>query len=70
MNQLVGIKNLEGLSVEAAQSQFGFGFALKHHDGHYPEKQYLFPSAETQALWLNALSGYQRKDVFKKYKVL
>jgi hypothetical protein len=44
MNSPTAINNLEGLSIEAAEGEQGFGFALQHQDGHYPSKLYLFPT--------------------------
>jgi hypothetical protein len=44
MNQLLSIKNLEGLNIQAASGELGFGFLLSHQDGFYPQKMYLFPT--------------------------
>lgn len=52
----VEIKNLQGLQVEAYSSEEGkSGIVVKHRDGIYPEKAYLFESVVIRDEWLRHL---------------
>ena len=42
--------------VEAVEDQHGYGFLVKHRDGIYHEKQYMFKEQSVQQDWLHFLS--------------
>jgi hypothetical protein len=51
----VEIKNLQGLQVEAYCEEGKSGIVVKHRDGIYPEKAYLFESVVIRDEWLRHL---------------
>lgn len=62
-NKPVSVINMEGLSVDEI-NESEFGFVVKHRDGVYPEKMFVFESKVLRDEWMCHLQEYKSMSVY------
>ena len=62
-NKPVSVINMEGLSVDEI-NESEFGFVVKHRDGVYPEKRFVFESKVLRDEWMCHLQEYKSMSVY------
>lgn len=58
---------MEGLNVQGFDKDNKYGIKIKHRDGVYKEKMFLFDSMAVKDHWLKQLDHFKDHSVFDKY---
>ena len=63
----IDIVTMEGLTVEGYDRDAKYGIRIKHRDGFYREKVFMFDSIAVKDNWLHHLQHFKDQSVFDKY---